>query len=163
MQARVRYRRGQIAVILTLAVPALIGAIAFGTDILVLYMNWTQLQRSTDTAVMAGAVYLPSDPSEAITMARSYARICGIRDDEIVATQIGPDRTTISMTVTRKVNLVTRFLGLGQGNIAANSTATVHSAPLGNGPKAHWLRASRGGNSHRMRARDSGFNGFVFA
>jgi hypothetical protein len=151
-------------VILTLVVPALIGAIAFGTDILVLYMNWARLQRSTATAVMAGAVYLPSDPGEAISMARSYARICGIRDDEILATQIGPDRTTISMTVTRKVNLVTRFLGLGQGNISANSTAIVHLAPLGDGLKAQSrLRAARGGTSHRMRTRGSGLNEFVFA
>src|ERR1700693_5373565 len=89
MIARARFRRGQIAVILTLAVPALIGAIAFGTDIAVLYMNLRQLQRSTDAAVMAGAAYLPSDPVMAVTTARSYARVCGIRNDEIVATQIG--------------------------------------------------------------------------
>jgi Flp pilus assembly protein TadG len=141
MQARAHYRRGQIAVILTLAVPALIAAIAFGTDIAVLYMNWTQLQRSTDTAVSAGAVYLPSDPNEAIIAARSYARICGIRSDEIVATQIGADHTSISMTVTRRVSLITRFLGLAEGNIAANATATVRSARPGNSLKAHWLRA----------------------
>src|ERR1700720_1832993 len=104
MYAKAHYRRGQIAVILTLAIPALIGAIAFGTDIAVLYMNWTQLQRSTDTAVMAGAVYLPSDPGEAINVARRCARICGIKDDEIVATQVGPDGTTLSMTVARKVS-----------------------------------------------------------
>jgi uncharacterized membrane protein len=162
MQARARYRRGQIAVILTLAIPALIGAIAFGTDIAVLYVNWTQLQKGTDTAVMAGAVYLPSDPAVAISTARSYARICGIRNDEIVATQIGPDRSTISMTVTRKVNLVTRFLGMGQGNIAANSTAIVHPAPSGDGPMVHRLSASRG-SSHRMRAPCSGLREFAFA
>jgi uncharacterized membrane protein len=145
MNTNARHRRGQIAVILTLAVPALIGAIAFGTDIVVLYTNWAQLQKSTDTAVMAGAAYLPSDPTVAISTARSYARICGIRNDEIVATRVGPDRFTISMTVTRKVTLVTRFLGLGQGNIAANSTAVVHSIPLEEGLKGHRMSASRGG------------------
>jgi uncharacterized membrane protein len=151
MKANMRHRRGQMAVILTLAIPALIGAIAFGTDIAVLYMNRAQLQKSTDTAVMAGAVYLPSDPAVAISTARSYARICGIRNDEIVATLVGPDRSTISMTVTRKVSLITRFLGLGQGNIAANSTAIVHSIPTGNGVKTHPLSASCGG-SDRMAA-----------
>lgn len=113
---------------MTLVIPALIAAIAFGTDLAVLYMNWTRLQVGADTAVMAGAVYLPGNPSAAIRRAKDYARICGIATDEIIATKIGPDHTTISMTVTRKVALVTRFLGVGQGNVAANSTATVHSA-----------------------------------
>lgn len=125
---RFGYRRGQLGVILTLVVPALIAAVAFGTDLAVLYMNWTRLQVGTDTAVMAGAVYLPGNPTEAIRTANDYARICGIAADEIVATEIGPDHKTISMRVTRKVNLVTRFLGVGQGNVAADSTATVHSA-----------------------------------
>jgi uncharacterized membrane protein len=150
MQARAQYRRGQIAVILTLAVPALIAAIAFGTDIAVLYMNWTQLQRSADTAVSAGAAYLPSDPAEAVITARNYARICGISSDEIVSTEIGADRASISMTVTRRVSLITHFLGLGQGNVAVNSTATVRSVQPGNSVKAPWLRASRG-NFHRAR------------
>lgn len=144
MDAASPYRRGQIGMILTLVVPALIAGIAFSTDIAVLYMNWTQLQKSTDTAVMAGAVYLPADPAGAISTAKNYARICGIKNDEIVVTEIGPDHTTILMTVTRKVRLVTRFLGLGQGNIAANSTATVHSAPPGNTGRTGALRASRG-------------------
>jgi uncharacterized membrane protein len=125
--SRLPYWRGQTGVILTLVVPALIAAIAFGTDVAVLYMNWSRLQVGTDTAVMAGAAYLPGNPGAAVRTARDYARICGIAANEIVATEIGPDHTTISMSVTRKVALVTRFLGVGQGNVAANSTATVHS------------------------------------
>jgi hypothetical protein len=46
MKAKIPHRRRRIAVILTLAIPALIGSIAFGTDIAVLYMNWAQLQKS---------------------------------------------------------------------------------------------------------------------
>ena len=154
MKAASRYRRGQAAVILTLAVPAIIAAIAFGTDIAVLYVNWAQLQKSTDTAVMAGAVYLPSNPAVAIDTARSCAHICGIRKDEIVATQVGPDGTTISMTVKRRVSLITRFFGLGQGNIAANSTATVRAISPRSTIRSDALRASRGscpGVIDRMR------------
>lgn len=144
MKAASRYRRGQAAVILTLAVPAIIAAVAFGTDIAVLYVNWAQLQKSTDTAVMAGAVYLPSNPRIALDTARSYAHTCGIRNDEIVAAQVGPDHTTISMTVTRRVSLVTRFFGLGQGNVAANSIATVHAISPGTTTSSAALHASRG-------------------
>jgi len=142
MTSTTSYRRGQTGVILTLVVRALIAAIAFGTDLAVLYMNWTRLQTGTDTAVMAGAAYLPGNPAAAIRIAKDYARICGITSDEIIATEIGPDRTTISMTVTRKVTLVTRFLGLGQGNVAANSTATVHSAVRQDSSKSGALHAS---------------------
>jgi hypothetical protein len=123
-------------------IPALIAAIAFGTDLALLYMNWTRLQVGTDTAVMAGAAYLPGNPAAAIRTAKDYARICGITNDEIIATEIGPDRTTISMTVTRKVTLLTRFLGLGLGNVAANSTATVHSALRRDSGKNGSLQAS---------------------
>jgi uncharacterized membrane protein len=104
--SKLSYRRGQTGVILTLVVPAVIAAIAFGTDVAVLYMNWTRLQVGTDTAVMAGAAYLPGNPRAAIRTAKDYARICGIGANEIVATEIGPDYTTISMRVRRKVTLV---------------------------------------------------------
>jgi Flp pilus assembly protein TadG len=136
------YRRGQTGVILTLVIPAFLAAIGFGIDITVLYMNWTRLQATTDTAVMAGAAYLPANPAVAIRTAQDYARICGIASDEIVATQVGSDRTTISMTLTRRVNLVTRFLGLGVGNVAANSTATVHAPRRGNSRSSGGLQAS---------------------
>ena len=143
MPTRPRYRQGQISVILTLVVPALIAAIAFGTDIAVLYTNWSQLQKSADRAVMAGAVYLPGNPAAAIETARDYARKCGIRGEEILATKVGPDHTTLSMKVTRKVALVTRFFGLGQGKVAADSTAIVYSVPRENGAKVRRLRAAR--------------------
>ena len=85
-------------------------------------------------------------------MARRCARICGIKDDEIVATQVGPDGTTLSMTVARKVSLFTRFLGSRQEGIAANSTATVYAVPVENGPKTHSLRVPCSSNSQYMRA-----------
>jgi Flp pilus assembly protein TadG len=142
MNKRTRHSRGQLAVIMTLAVPALIAVVAFGTDIAVLYVNWARLQGTTDTAVAAGATYLPSNPDAALATARSYARSCGIKNEEIVTTEIGANHTTISMTVTRKVSLVTRFLGFGQGDVAANSTATVSSFSREDGPPAHRLNAS---------------------
>jgi Flp pilus assembly protein TadG len=141
MYAKTSYRRGQAAIIMILAIPALIAAVAFGTDITVLYMNWTQLQKSTDSAVTAGAAYLPSEPAAAISMARRCARLRGIRNDEIATTQVGADGTTISMTVTRKVSLLTRFLGVGQGKVAAHSTAVVRLGQSGSDLKVRGLSA----------------------
>ena len=147
VKSDVHHNRGQIAIILTLAVPALIGAIAFGTDIALLYINWAQLQKNTDTAVMVGAAYLPSDPADAVSAAENYLRKSGNRDDEIVATRIGPDRSTLSMTVRRNVTLVTRFLGMGPETIAANSTAIVNLTRLKDG-HAYRLNASRSDTGH---------------
>lgn len=149
MRARASYQRAQTAIILTLALPALIGALAFGTDIAVLYANWSQLQKSTDTAVAAAAAYLPSNPAVAESTARSYARLCGIKNEEIVAMRVGADHYTISMTVTRRVSLLTHFLGLAPGNVAASSTAVVRAVPAADG-KDRSLRAEAG--RYRQRA-----------
>jgi hypothetical protein len=53
-----RYQRAQIAVVMTLAVVTLVGAMALGTDVAVMYYNWVQSQKATDAAAVAGANYL---------------------------------------------------------------------------------------------------------
>ncbi len=53
-----RYFRGQMAVVMTFAIATLLGAMALGTDVAVMYFNWVQLQKAADAAALAGAVYL---------------------------------------------------------------------------------------------------------
>src|SRR5216684_4371126 len=50
--------RGQIAVVMTFAIATLLGAMALGTDVAVMYFNWVQLQKGADAAALAGAFYL---------------------------------------------------------------------------------------------------------
>lgn len=56
-------RRGQTAIILTLALPSLIAAAILGIDATTVFVTRIRLQRSVEAAVLAGAGYLPSNPS----------------------------------------------------------------------------------------------------
>jgi len=52
-----KFRKGQMAVVMTLAIATLLGAISLCTDVGVLYYNWMQLQKAADAASVAGATY----------------------------------------------------------------------------------------------------------
>ncbi|MBF6570659.1 MAG: hypothetical protein IVW54_17480 [Candidatus Binataceae bacterium] len=68
-----RCAKGQIAVILALVLPAVVGAVALGADFAVMYFDWVQLQKAADTAALAGASFLPNDLGLAMVQARTYA------------------------------------------------------------------------------------------
>lgn len=52
--------RGQVMVLYSIAFAfALCGAIAMGTDVAVMYVNWQHSQKTVDAAALAGANYLP--------------------------------------------------------------------------------------------------------
>ncbi len=53
-----RYAKGQMAVILTLVIATLLGAMALGADVAVMYFNHLQLQKGVDAAALAGANFL---------------------------------------------------------------------------------------------------------
>jgi hypothetical protein len=58
MKRRGRYFKGQMAVVMTFAMATLLGAMALGTDVALMYFNWMQLQKGADAAALAGAFYL---------------------------------------------------------------------------------------------------------
>jgi putative Flp pilus-assembly TadE/G-like protein len=62
MKPRNGYVKGQIAVVMTFAIATLLGAMALGTDVAVMYFNWVQLQKAADAAALAGANYLGPNP-----------------------------------------------------------------------------------------------------
>lgn len=128
MKAFSRYRGGQLAVILTLALPTLIGAIALGTDVSIFYFNRLQLQKGADAAVLAGATCLPSNPSLAINTARSYANLNGVKTAEIVSTRISSSNTMITINVRRAVSYYfAPVFGL-TGMVSAAATAGVQAS-----------------------------------
>jgi Flp pilus assembly protein TadG len=83
-----------MAMLMTLVMATLLGAVALGTDVAVLYFNWMQLQKAADAAALAGAGELTAlaDPSgtvamnatdvamNATDMAKGYACLNGIND-----------------------------------------------------------------------------------
>ena len=72
-----KFRKGQMAVVMTLVIATLLGVMALGTDVGVMYYNWVQLQKGADAAALAGANYL----NGGITLATVDANCTGQPDD----------------------------------------------------------------------------------
>jgi Flp pilus assembly protein TadG len=125
-----RSSRGQMVVIVALIIPVLLGAISLGTDVAVFYFNWMQLQKAADAAALAGANYLPDNPSTAQSTAIAYAESNGIKAAEIIATSVASNDLSISVTLQRTVPyFFARTLGLSTGQISTSATASPQYAP----------------------------------
>ncbi len=116
-------------VILAVLLPVVIGSVALGTDLSVFYFEWAQLQKAADAAALAGAGYLPGNPSRALETADKYAKLNGIAAGEISSVVVGSDDTTLSIKLTRSVPYYFgRILGLTEGPVVATATAAVRGA-----------------------------------
>jgi Putative Flp pilus-assembly TadE/G-like len=63
MKLRFRNCKGQVAILMTLAVATLLGVISLASDVGVLYFSSIQLQKAADAAALAGASYFgPNSP-----------------------------------------------------------------------------------------------------
>lgn len=138
MRTRTSSSRGQIMVIMALALPGLLGAMALCIDVWNLYSNWVHMQIAADAAVLAGATYLrPNDASTESTadpVARTYAQNNGVQSSEITSITFAPDQTWIRMTVTRTVPFYFgRVLGLTTTPVNVAARATIQGG-TGCGP-----------------------------
>ena len=131
------YARAQITVIFALAAATLVGVMALGADVGVLYYNWGQLQKAADAAALAGANSLPSDPTTATATAKSYATKNGVLATEVITATPINSNSQMQVTVRRTVPYsFARVLGLTNGIVAASATAapppgvcTVNAGP----------------------------------
>src|SRR3990172_2778685 len=103
MLKKLSSRAGQTLVLMAIALPSLLGAMALAIDVWNLYVNWTHLQTGADAAVLAGANYLPTYPDQAISTAETYAQNNKILAGEIVSTTLSDDNLEITMKATRTV------------------------------------------------------------
>ena len=91
-----KFHKGQMAVVMTLAIATLLGVMALGTDVGVMYYNHQLLQKAADAAAVAGANYLNTgvvlastsvdpnctgQPDNAKKAACTYAVINGLATD----------------------------------------------------------------------------------
>ncbi|MGA7761906.1 MAG: pilus assembly protein TadG-related protein [Candidatus Binataceae bacterium] len=109
MIRRSRLSKGQIAVILMLFMPVLLGAIGLGSDIAVLYYNWVALQKAADSAALAGASQLTGDTtttsnSTVVSTGTQYAKYNGITQgsDTILVSPASDDKS-VSVYLSRQV------------------------------------------------------------
>ena len=148
---RRRFVKGQIAVILTLALATLLGVMALGADVGVMYYQWNQLQKGADAAALAGANYLSQnltnqyfattnvDPScaaqadDAQKAACTYAMSNNLANASLTynetAASAAPNTPNIQVVATRSglPYMFGRLVGLSTYSVVASAKATQGS------------------------------------
>ena len=118
--------RGQIAVVMMLVMIPLLGLIGLGSDIGLLYFHWGIVQKAADSAVLAGAGYLPNQLSTAQTKATSYATQNGLKNSEIISNTVAADHMSITMTTSRTVPYYfLQLVGLSSGTVKPIAKAGI--------------------------------------
>jgi hypothetical protein len=118
--------RGQIAVAMLLVMIPLLGMIGLGTDLGLLFFHWGIVQKAADSAVLAGAGYLPNHTSTAQTKATSYATQNGLKNSEIVSNIVAPDNMSITMTTSRTVPYYfLQLVGVTSGTVKPMAKAGI--------------------------------------
>jgi len=125
-----RRARSQIALILALVLPVVLGAVLLGADFAVMYYNWGLLQKAADSAALAGAAYLPGSISQVNSTAISYAKLNGagsITGDTINVTLDGaasPQWVQVQLSRVEPY-LFGRLLGLKTATVGATAKAGI--------------------------------------
>ena len=115
---------GQTGALIAGIVVFLLGSVALGTDVAVHYYNWVQLQKAADSGVLAGANWLPDDPTRAIATASQFAQSNGVTAAEISSTTVAGDSLSITMQVQRTVPYYfAQVLGMTSGLLKVSATA----------------------------------------
>jgi Flp pilus assembly protein TadG len=152
-----KFRKGQMAVVMTLAIATLLGVMALGTDVGVMYYQHLLLQKGADAAALAGANYLnESLTGEAFASMNVNANCTGMPDDAQKAActyamnnnlqnaSLTYNETAASATPnTPNIQVVAsqsglpymfgRVIGLSTYNVAAAATAYQGSTSATNG------------------------------
>jgi Flp pilus assembly protein TadG len=122
--------RGQIAVILAVVLPVVVGVVALGADFAVMYFNWVQLQKAADSAALAGAGYLPNDTTGARNAAITYAKLNGQSTDPAPTVTIDGSAfpTWVQVQLSRQVPYsFGRVLGLTSATLNVTAKAGITS------------------------------------
>jgi hypothetical protein len=134
--------RGQVAVLYSLIAVFLVGAVALGADVAVMYMDWQHMQKVSDAAAIAGANYLgyPFDgtaapgcdgqPDAATKVACTYAVDNGIAVAELTLTE--PTASTIQVVAHKDTQpyFFGKALGLSTYGVSATARAQA-GGPVG--------------------------------
>ena len=123
-----RSERAQLVVVLALVLPVLIGAMAMSADVGLLYFNWQCLQSAADAGAVAGAAYLPSDSTTAISTANAFVAKNRILASEITSTTVSGDAQSLNIKLARTVPYgFALLLGLVSGTVSAQATAQIQT------------------------------------
>jgi Flp pilus assembly protein TadG len=154
MKTRSRFSKGQMAVLLTLVLPVLLGAMCLGADFAIIYLNWAMIQKAADAAALAGASQLTGVLGSASSLTPAvvnyvdgYACMNGVSDpssvstgavactqtakspgfvDKIAFTNVTD--TQVSVGIKRSVPyFFGKMIGLQEASVAATATAAIEA------------------------------------
>ncbi len=132
--------KGQVIVMFAGVVATLLAAVALGTDVAVMYLNWARMQKAADIAVLSGAGNLKNGTSSATSTCTTYLASNGINTStEIlsacaVATTTQPN-DTVRVSLTRTVpNIFGRVVDVYSGVIKVSAAAQIQPPGGAGGP-----------------------------
>jgi hypothetical protein len=121
-----RASKGQAMFIVILALPVIVGVLTLVMDVGDMYFNQVSMQAAVDSGVLSGALYLPSYPSQAVSVAEDYAERNGIKASEILSCTVSSDHKTVLMTTGRAIPcFFCAVLGEGIANAQSTSGGTT--------------------------------------
>jgi Putative Flp pilus-assembly TadE/G-like len=131
--------RGQVAVLYAGVIAVVIGAVALGADVAVMYVNWEHVQKTADAAAIAGAAFLSSDKTYNGTIAsgcsgdnaEQAACTFAMNNDPALATSPNtvvvtePSGNTLQVVATENSlpYFFAKAIGLSTYNISASAVA----------------------------------------
>jgi hypothetical protein len=125
--------------LVALMMVTLLGLAAFAVDLGWFYLNASRIQRAADASALAGVIHMPSDPTEAATVAHEVAQANGYEDlgvpggyPTVVATTV-PAPTQLRVTITDQVpTFFLKVFGMSSQVITKTAQAEfVPPLPLG--------------------------------
>ena len=135
--------RGQITVLYAGIAAVLIGAIALGSDVAVMYMDWQQTQKTADAAAIAGANYLAgytftgtaasgcdTQPDAATKAACTYAVNNGLTAANVTLTEPTPSTIQVVAHQDTQPYFFGKVLGLTTYAVSATAGAQA-GGPIG--------------------------------
>lgn len=96
-------RKGQAVVVVIAAIPAILGSLTLVVDVGNAYFNKLEMQTASDSAVLAGGLYLPSQPDQATSFARQIANTNGLTNSDITSITVTPDDKEVIITASRSL------------------------------------------------------------
>lgn len=125
--------RGDVLVIVALALTALIGALALVIDVGIVYINNVKTSNAVDAAALAGVQALPDSPEMAYQLAECYAQKNGAALEELTI-HITDDHREINVQSKRQVKyFFARVLGLSSTEVVKSAGARVENLSAAKG------------------------------
>lgn len=123
--------KGQSMFVIIVALPAVVGSLTLVMDVGNLYYNKLCMQTAMDSGVLSGALYLPSDPDQAESVAEQYAILNGLKQSEIVSVSVTSDDKAVMMTSRRSLPCYfCKVLGEGTAHAATTSSSSAQFSGL---------------------------------